>query len=125
MLLALYPNVSFVVEIYYEKLPFDLSRQNNVLCSLIILISNACPALKIGREFSQKSFQNFFLLLDFSGSLSTLRKLDRETSAQFSLQITAEDGGGKVSNDRWITRRLFKDEMLKVRGVSPPFELHF
>lgn len=108
-----------------EKLPFDLSRQNNVLCSLIILISNARPALKIGREFSQKSFQNFFLLLDFSGSLSTLRKLDRETSAQFSLQITAEDGGGKVSNDRWITRRLFKDEMLKVRGVSPPFELHF
>ena len=62
--------------------------------------------------------------MDFSGSLSTLRKLDRETSAQFSLQITAEDGGGKVSNDRWITRRLFKDEMLKVRGVSPPFELH-
>ncbi|XP_022789234.1 protocadherin Fat 4-like [Stylophora pistillata] len=30
-----------------------------------------------------------------SGSLSTLRKLDRETNAQFSLQITAEDGGKK------------------------------
>ena len=77
------------------------------------------------RDHNQVIPNFFFLLLDFSGSLSTLRKLDRETSAQFSLQITAEDGGGKVSNDRWITRRLFKDEMLKVRGVSPPFELHF
>ena len=76
-------------------------------------------------SFLRSHSKIFFLLLDFSGSLSTLRKLDRETSAQFSLQITAEDGGGKVSNDRWITQRLFKDEMLKVRGVSPPFELHF
>lgn len=33
-----------------------------------------------------------------SGVLSTAKKLDRETSAQFSLQITATDGGGKVSN---------------------------
>ena len=77
------------------------------------------------RDHNQVIPKIFFSLLDFSGSLSTLRKLDRETSAQFSLQITAEDGGRKVSNDRWMTRRLFKGEMLKVRGLSPPFELHF
>ena len=37
-----------------------------------------------------------FLLSVFSGTLSTLRKLDRETNAQFSLEIMATDGGGKV-----------------------------
>ena len=32
-----------------------------------------------------------------SGRLSTARKMDREATAQFSLQITATDGKGKVS----------------------------
>lgn len=32
-----------------------------------------------------------------SGVLSTARNLDRETNAQYSLQITATDGGGKAS----------------------------
>lgn len=35
----------------------------------------------------------------FSGVLSTARKVDRETNAQFSLEIKATDGRGKASYD--------------------------
>ena len=47
-----------------KKLPFDLSRQNNVLCSLIILISNACLALKIGSH--SKIFFYFWISAEVS-----------------------------------------------------------
>lgn len=37
------------------------------------------------------------LVVVLSGVLSTARNLDRETNAQYSLQITTTDGGGKAS----------------------------
>ena len=55
---------------------------------------NCCSGCNISNLFNISLI--YFVL---RGVISTARKLDRETSAQFSLQITATDGGGKVSNE--------------------------
>ena len=102
-----------------KKLPFDLSRQNKVLCSLIILISNACPALKIGREFSQKSFQNFFYFW-ISAEVSQLFESWTEKlvpSFLFKLQP-------KMEEERLVTTDGWLGDCLKVKCLRSEASLH-